>query len=87
MCIIFILFSDRFNSKLVRRLASLSFILRNGLTLGITVYTPCVALYTIAGIPYWVSLSATTVISIIFTLLVSVEQFFSTKYTRKKIFS
>lgn len=39
------------------------------LNLGVTVFTPTVALYTILGIPIWMSLLAITLISIIFNLL------------------
>lgn len=68
---LFHLVLPRFKSKLVRRLASFSFIIRNCLTLGITVYTPCVALNIIAGIPYWASLSTMTLLTIMFTITVS----------------
>lgn len=61
----------RFKSKLVRRLASFSFIIRNCLTLGITIYTPSVALNIIAGIPYWASLTTMTLLTIMFTITVS----------------
>lgn len=61
---------DRFNSRLVRCLASATFILRQILTLGVTVYTPSVALNTVIGIPYWVSICGLTAISIFFTILV-----------------
>lgn len=62
---------NRFNSRLVRCLASATFILRQVLTLGVTVYTPSVALNTVIGIPYWISITGLTGISIFFTLLVS----------------
>lgn len=68
---LFHLIFPRFKSKLVRRLASFSFIIRNCLTLGITVYTPCVALNIIAGIPYWASLTTMTLLTIMFTITVS----------------
>lgn len=61
----------RFKSRLVRRLASFSFIIRNCLTLGITIYTPCVALNIIAGIPDWASLTTMTLLTILFTITVS----------------
>lgn len=60
----------RFKSRLVRCLASGTYIFRSILNLGVTVFTPTVALYTIIGIPIWMSLSAITIISIIFNLLV-----------------
>ncbi|XP_059611240.1 sodium-coupled monocarboxylate transporter 1 [Phlebotomus argentipes] len=59
----------RYNSRLVRCLASISFILRQVLALGVTVYTPSVALNTIIGVPYWMSLVGITVVGILFTVL------------------
>lgn len=59
----------RFKSRLVRSLASGAFVLRNVTAMGITLYTPCVALNTILGVPYYASLIAMTGISICFTLL------------------
>uniref|UniRef100_A0A1B0CZK3 Sodium/solute symporter n=1 Tax=Phlebotomus papatasi TaxID=29031 RepID=A0A1B0CZK3_PHLPP len=62
-------FFFRYNSRLVRCLASISFISRQVLALGVTVYTPSVALNTILGVPYWMSLVGITVVGIIFTVL------------------
>ncbi|XP_035775838.1 sodium-coupled monocarboxylate transporter 1-like isoform X1 [Anopheles albimanus] len=59
----------RFNSRLVRCLASGTYILRTLLSLGVTIYTPTVALNTIIGVPYWASLLCITVISIFFNAL------------------
>uniref|UniRef100_A0A336LQ40 CSON000743 protein n=1 Tax=Culicoides sonorensis TaxID=179676 RepID=A0A336LQ40_CULSO len=59
----------RFKSRIVRCLAAGSFILRQVMNQGITIYTPTVALNTVIGIPYWASLVGLTVISIIFNLL------------------
>ncbi|XP_062535647.1 sodium-coupled monocarboxylate transporter 1-like isoform X3 [Armigeres subalbatus] len=59
----------RFNSRIVRCLASGTYVVRSLLNLGVTVYTPTVALNTVIGIPYWVSLLGISVISIIFNLL------------------
>ncbi|XP_039449985.1 sodium-coupled monocarboxylate transporter 1 isoform X3 [Culex pipiens pallens] len=59
----------RFNSRLVRCLASGTYVIRSLLNLGVTVYTPTVALNTVIGIPYWASLLGISVISIIFNLL------------------
>lgn len=59
----------RFKSRFVRRLASGTYIFRSILNLGVTVFTPTVALYTIIGIPIWMSLCAITAISIVFNLL------------------
>ncbi|KAK9727530.1 Sodium:solute symporter family [Popillia japonica] len=59
----------RFKSRLVRCLASGTYIVRQLLNQGVTVFTPCVALNTIIGIPYWVSIFAITIVSIIFTIM------------------
>lgn len=59
----------RFNSRLVRCIASGTYIFRSILNLGVTVFTPTVALHTILGVPIWASLVAITCISIIFNLL------------------
>lgn len=59
----------------MRRFASFSFILRSCLSLGITVYTPCVALNTIAGIPYWVSLITMTALTIVLSIMVCLVLF------------
>lgn len=37
--------------------------------MGVTVFTPCVALNTVIGVPYYASIMVITFISIIFTLL------------------
>ncbi|KAF5276249.1 hypothetical protein FQA39_LY06598 [Lamprigera yunnana] len=59
----------RFKSRLVRCLASGTFIVRQLLNQGVTVFTPCVALNAVIGIPYWASIFGITVASIIFTIL------------------
>ncbi|KAK9889562.1 hypothetical protein WA026_006936 [Henosepilachna vigintioctopunctata] len=59
----------RFKSRLVRCLASGTYIVRQLLNQGVTVFTPCVALNTVIGIPYWASILGITVVSIIFTIL------------------
>ncbi|XP_061502420.1 sodium-coupled monocarboxylate transporter 1 isoform X1 [Anopheles gambiae] len=59
----------RFNSRLVRCLASGTYIVRSLLNLGVTVYTPTVAMNTVIGIPYWASLIGISAISIGFNLL------------------
>lgn len=59
----------RFKSRLVRCLASGTYIVRQLLNQGVTVFTPCVALNTVIGIPYWVSIFGITLVSIIFTIL------------------
>lgn len=67
----------------MRCLASGLFVLRQVLNLGVTVYTPAVALNTVIGIPYWASLVGITVISIIFNILVRFN-FDLTKYSVMK---
>lgn len=69
-------FLHRFKSRLVRCLASGTYIVRQVFNLGVTVYTPAVALKTLIGIPYWVSLAGITSISIIFNILVSYSDSF-----------
>ncbi|XP_025421266.1 sodium-coupled monocarboxylate transporter 2 isoform X2 [Sipha flava] len=59
----------RFKSRLVRRLASATYFIRSVLNLGVTVFTPCVALKTVMGLPYWFSIVLITSIAIVFTLL------------------
>lgn len=59
----------RFKSRLVRCLASATYILRQILSLGVTVYTPSVALATVIGIPYWASIVGMSAICILFTIL------------------
>ncbi|XP_063239969.1 sodium-coupled monocarboxylate transporter 1 [Bacillus rossius redtenbacheri] len=59
----------RFKSRLVRCLASLTYVIRSLLNLGVTVFTPCVALNTVIGLPYWASIFGICFISIIFTIM------------------
>ncbi|XP_068085394.1 sodium-coupled monocarboxylate transporter 2 [Anabrus simplex] len=59
----------RFKSRLVRCLAALTFIVKSLLNLGVTVLTPCVAMKTVTGIPYWASIMGISAISIFFTIL------------------
>ncbi|XP_067619577.1 sodium-coupled monocarboxylate transporter 1 [Eurosta solidaginis] len=59
----------RFKSRLVRCLASATYIVRQICSLGITVYTPSVALATVIGIPYWASIIGMAVICIFFTIM------------------
>lgn len=54
-------------------MASATYILRQVLNLGVTLYTPSVALNTVIGVPYWVSIGGLTGISIFFTVLVRIE--------------
>lgn len=61
----------RFKSRTVRCLASATYIWRQVLNLGVTVFTPCVALNTVIGLPYWASILGITFISIIFNSFVS----------------
>lgn len=59
----------RFKSRLVRCLASGTYVFRSILNLGVTVFTPCVALKTVIGLPYWASISAIVSISIFFVMM------------------
>lgn len=59
----------RFKSRFVRCLASGTYVFRCILNQGVTVFTPTIALYTIIGVPIWMSLCGITAISIIFNLL------------------
>lgn len=59
----------RFKSRLVRCLASGTYVFRSLLNLGVTVFTPCVALKTVIGLPYWFSIMSIVAVSVIFTLL------------------
>ncbi|KYN39969.1 Sodium-coupled monocarboxylate transporter 2 [Trachymyrmex septentrionalis] len=59
----------RFKSKLVRCLASFSYVVRSLLNLGVTVFTPCVALKAVIGLPYWASIVGITSISVVFTII------------------
>ncbi|XP_028132762.1 sodium-coupled monocarboxylate transporter 1 [Diabrotica virgifera virgifera] len=59
----------RFKSRLVKQLASGTYIVRALLNQGVTVFTPCVALNTVIGIPYWLSITGISLVSIIFNIL------------------
>ncbi|KAM0736194.1 Sodium-coupled monocarboxylate transporter 2 [Formica fusca] len=59
----------RFKSKLVRCLASFSYVIRSLLNLAVTVFTPCVALKAVIGLPYWASIVGITTISVAFTIM------------------
>ncbi|XP_017105011.1 sodium-coupled monocarboxylate transporter 2 [Drosophila bipectinata] len=59
----------RFKSRTVRCLASATYIVRQICNLGITVYTPSVALSTVIGIPYWASIVGMAIICIFFTIM------------------
>lgn len=51
-------------------MASISYIVRNCLSMGVNLYAPCVALNTVANVPYWASFTIMTIITIFFTFLV-----------------
>ncbi|XP_076240459.1 sodium-coupled monocarboxylate transporter 1 [Calliopsis andreniformis] len=59
----------RFKSKLVRCLASFSYVIRSLLNLAVTIFTPCVALKAVIGLPYWASIVGITSISVVFTVM------------------
>ncbi|XP_065371723.1 sodium-coupled monocarboxylate transporter 1 [Calliphora vicina] len=58
----------RFKSRMVRCLASFTYIIRQICSLGVTVYTPSVALSTVIGIPYWASICCMTTICVFFSI-------------------
>ncbi|KAI8130172.1 Sodium/iodide cotransporter [Lucilia cuprina] len=58
----------RFKSRMVRCLASFTYIIRQMCSLGVTVYTPSVALSTVIGIPYWASICCMTTICVFFSI-------------------
>lgn len=62
-------FKYRFNSRLIRCLASGTFLFRQVFTLGITIYIPCIVIQTVVGLPLIASTISITVLVIIFTLL------------------
>lgn len=59
----------RFKSRAVRTLASGTYVIRSILNLGVTVFTPCVALKTVFGLPYWASIVSITIIGVGFTIM------------------
>ncbi|XP_018912596.1 sodium-coupled monocarboxylate transporter 1 isoform X2 [Bemisia tabaci] len=59
----------RFKSRLVRCLASGTYIIRSVLNLGVTVFTPCVALKAVIGLPYWASIVSITFIGVSFCIM------------------
>lgn len=59
----------RFKSKLVRCIASFSYVIRSLLNLAVTIFTPCVALKAVIGLPYWASIVGITSISVVFTVM------------------
>lgn len=59
----------RFKSRAVRCLASGTYVIRSVLNLGVTVFTPCVALKTVIGLPYWASIVSITTIGVGFTIM------------------
>lgn len=54
--------------------------MRNAFMLGITLYTPCVALNTVANVPYYLSFLLMTVLGILFTIFVSISESFEKNY-------
>lgn len=77
----------RFKSRLVRCLASATYVIRQLLNQGVTVFTPCVALNTVIGIPYWASIVGITFVSIVFTILVSASRIEDYAGIKIKIFN
>ena len=59
----------RYNSRLVRRLCSLTFIAGLGLTSSVVLYTPCLCLEMVTGSPAWIFVLAAGLILILITSL------------------
>ena len=79
------LISTRFNSKLVRCLASFSYVIRSLLNLAVTVFTPCVALKAVIGLPYWASIIGITSISVVFSVMVRTTSNGNTREERAEL--
>ncbi len=61
----------RYSSRLVRTLASLSYITSIVLYMGVVLYTPCLALKTVTGLPLLSLIVMGGVIGTFYTVLVS----------------
>ncbi|XP_046803775.1 sodium-dependent multivitamin transporter-like [Lucilia cuprina] len=61
-------FDSNLNHAWFRCLASFTYIIRQMCSLGVTVYTPSVALSTVIGIPYWASICCMTTICVFFSI-------------------
>jgi len=61
----------RFNSYPIRLMASLTFAAQSLLYLGVVVFAPSIALNTVAGFPYWVSMLGIGIIGTVYTAVVS----------------
>ena len=74
----------RYNSRLVRLLASFSYIISIILYMGVVLYAPCLALHTITGLPVVGLILLGGIVSTIYTVMVSYfHSFSSTRVTRK----
>ena len=61
----------RYNSRLVRLLASFSYIISIILYMGVVLYAPCLALHTITGLPVVGLILLGGIVTTIYTVMVS----------------
>ena len=66
----------RYNSRIVRLLASFSYIISIILYMGVVLYAPCLALHTITGLPVVALILLGGIVATIYTVLV-ISHFFS----------
>ncbi|XP_065350228.1 sodium-dependent multivitamin transporter-like isoform X2 [Cloeon dipterum] len=59
----------RFDNYLIRLLASLTFAMQSMLYLGVVVFAPSIALHTVSGFPYWVSMVSIGLIGTFYTAI------------------
>lgn len=62
----------RFKSKLVRQVGAATYILRTVLILAVTVNITCLTIRNIVGIQYWIAVGSVTILSLFFTIIVSI---------------
>ncbi len=61
----------RFKSKAVRCLASACYVIRSLMIVSVATFTPCIAMKTVIGVPYYVSIPGLSILSIICMFSVS----------------
>ena len=69
----------RYNSRIVRLLASFSYIISIILYMGVVLYAPCLALHTITGLPVVALILLGGIVATIYTVLVISHFFFLMK--------
>jgi len=74
-CMVFQYLELRFDSVVVRWLASFTFIIQISIINGVVLYAPSIALEAILGLPVWVSIVAIGVCGTIYTSIVNNELF------------